>query len=94
MFSSPQRLVLYQGVKKIPKQNREKLFDTLNVLESFLAKSKWFAGDELTIADFSILGTITTVKVSRQRNNFSALNNFSLNFAGIWLRFSETSEAE
>jgi glutathione S-transferase len=55
---------LYNNAKKIPQQSREKLIDTLNVLESLLVKSKWFAGDDITIADFSILGTITTVKVS------------------------------
>lgn len=62
-FLQSKRLVLYQGIKKIPTENREKLVNTLNVLDGFLSQSKWIAGNEKTIADFSVLGTITTVKV-------------------------------
>lgn len=51
-------------MKKIPAEKREKLIDTLNILDGFLTKSKWFAGENITVADFSILGTITTVKVN------------------------------
>lgn len=52
-------------MKKIPAENREKLTNTLSNLNAFLTESKWFAGDNITIADISILGTITTVKVSK-----------------------------
>ena len=58
-----QRDVLYTGMKKIPDQQREKLVATLINLDGYLGKSKWIAGDVMTIADLSILGTITTVKV-------------------------------
>ena len=34
-----------------------------NVLESFLNQNSWFAGNALTIADISIVPTITTIKV-------------------------------
>lgn len=56
--------MLYKGAKKIPDENREKLTSTLSFLDGLLGTTKWFAGDEMTIADFAILGTITTVKVS------------------------------
>lgn len=58
-----QRGVLYRGLKSIPDEMREKLAATLTVLDGFLSQNKWFAGSNITIADFSILGTITTVKV-------------------------------
>lgn len=75
-----QRLVLYQGLKKIPAENRQKLVNTLNVLDGFLSKSKWLAGNEITIADFSILGTITTVKVCESQQMFNLEVFFALFF--------------
>ncbi|CAG9797178.1 unnamed protein product [Chironomus riparius] len=54
--------VLYERVKKIPEKQRENLINTLNVLESFLNQNSWFAGNALTIADISIVPTITTIK--------------------------------
>lgn len=58
-----QRAVLHQGLKSILTESREKLTDTLTVLDGFLSNTKWVAGNNITIADYSILGTITTVKV-------------------------------
>jgi len=55
--------VLYERVKKIPVKQRENLINTLNVLERFLNQNSWFAGNEMTIADISIVPTITTIKV-------------------------------
>lgn len=60
--------MLYKSEKKIPSEYREKLINTLNALDGFLNKSKWFAGNDITIADISILGTITTVKVGKQHH--------------------------
>lgn len=37
------------------------IIDTAIVLDHFLEKSKWIAGDNLTIADFSLLTIITTL---------------------------------
>lgn len=39
------------------------MIDALVHLDSVLSKSQWFAGNELTIADISILGSISNVKV-------------------------------
>lgn len=63
LFFSFQRSVFYKGVKKIPAEDREKLVNTLNVLDGYLAENKWIAGSNMTIADLSILGTITSIKV-------------------------------
>ncbi|KAJ6638726.1 Glutathione S-transferase 1 [Pseudolycoriella hygida] len=55
--------VLYGGAKKISKERREAIKDLLKTIESFLMKSKWIAGDEVTIADFSYLANVATIKV-------------------------------
>lgn len=51
-------------VKTIPNDRREAIKDFLKILESFLMKSEWFAGDEVTIADFSYLANVATIKVN------------------------------
>lgn len=38
---------------------KEKLFEALTWLNDFLKGNKWIAGNDLTIADFSIVGTVT-----------------------------------
>lgn len=72
---------MYHGLKKIPAESREKLVNTLDVLDGFLSNSQWFAGNEVTIADFSILGTVTTVKV---RKDFQNSDNFFEFFVNIF----------
>jgi glutathione S-transferase len=59
---------LRSGAKKIPPGAREDIKLLLNTLDSFLYSSDWFAGDELTIADFAILASVGTIKV-----NFSSI---------------------
>lgn len=51
-------------VKKIAQERREAIKDLLKIMESFLIKSQWFAGDELTVADFSYLANVATIKVN------------------------------
>lgn len=50
-------------VKKIPTERREAIKDLMKIMESFLINSKWFAGDDVTIADFSYLANVATIKV-------------------------------
>lgn len=57
------KLPAFRGKKKISLDQREGIKMLLNKLESFLLKSNWFAGDDLTIADFSFLATVATIKV-------------------------------
>jgi glutathione S-transferase len=54
--------VLRVGVKKIPSEIRESLKVLLNTLETFLTQSEWFAGDELTLADFALLASVESIK--------------------------------
>lgn len=50
-------------METVSKAQRDKITEILNNLESFLANRKWFAGDEISIADFAILPSVTTFKV-------------------------------
>ena len=43
----------------------------LETLESFLAVTKWFAGDTLTLADLGFLVTVGTIKVISFVINFN-----------------------
>lgn len=52
-------------VKKIAQERRDAIKDLLKIMESFLIKSQWFAGDEVTIADFSYLANVATIKVNK-----------------------------
>ncbi len=52
-------------VKKIAQERREAIKDLLKIMESFLIKSQWFAGEEVTIADFSYLANVATIKASK-----------------------------
>jgi glutathione S-transferase len=46
----------------VSQENRDKLKQTLKVLESFLEGKKFFAGEHPTIADISILSDIIQAK--------------------------------
>ncbi|KAL9693342.1 hypothetical protein quinque_012627 [Culex quinquefasciatus] len=50
--------------KPAPEGTFKQFEDALQFLETFLAQSKYLAGDSLTIADISLLATITTFKVA------------------------------
>lgn len=64
-------------MRKIPIEQREKLNETFNVLESFLSQNKWFAGnEEISIADYSILPTVSTIKVKKNSTLFLKVSNF------------------
>lgn len=41
---------------------KDTLNEALGFLEGFLSNGKWMAGENVTIADFSILGSVTTCK--------------------------------
>lgn len=45
--------------------NEKKMMDALDFLDKFLAKSKYVAGDSMSIADLSILATISSYDVAK-----------------------------
>lgn len=50
-------------MKKISQDRRDGIIAWLNAIEIFLGQSKWIAGNELTIADFTFLAHVTGAKV-------------------------------
>lgn len=70
--------MLRAGVKKIAPDRRDAIIAWLSSTDMFLGQSKWIAGDELTIADFTFLAHIASAKVTsvkEQKNSFSLLLN-------------------
>jgi glutathione S-transferase len=63
MVHFPQRPLLYAGAKEIPQELKDNVVKVLQTLEGFLT-ADYFAGNNLTIADFSILANVTSVVVS------------------------------
>lgn len=59
-----QRLILQARVKKMPEEVRESIKTLLSNIETLLTQSKYFAGDEVTLADFALLANVETIKVS------------------------------
>ncbi|XP_038211035.1 glutathione S-transferase 1-like [Zerene cesonia] len=53
--------ILFQGVKEIKQSLKDDLNSQMVFLEQYLSKSKWVAGDNLTIADTAILASISTM---------------------------------
>jgi glutathione S-transferase len=67
LLSHFQSNVLFKRANKIPTELKDKVAETLRILESFLADSNgWFSGGgKVSIADISILPSVTTLKVRK-----------------------------
>lgn len=48
----------------MPEEVRESIKTLLSNIETLLTQSKYFAGDEVTLADFALLANVETIKVS------------------------------
>lgn len=56
-----QRPILLKGAKEVSQESRDAIKESLSIIDKFLDGSKWIAGENLTIADFSALTTVTTL---------------------------------
>ncbi|XP_018564047.1 glutathione S-transferase 1 isoform X2 [Anoplophora glabripennis] len=56
-------LILKQGAKTVRKDLADSLVDAYNSLETLLERSTYVAGEQVTIADFSIVTTLTSANV-------------------------------
>jgi glutathione S-transferase len=61
---------LRSGAKKISPAAREDIKMLLSTLDSFLYKTEWFAGDEMSLADLAILASVGTIKVKIKKYKF------------------------
>lgn len=55
-----QKGLIFFGKKEITDEEKKSLQEAYNVVEKFLERSKWIAGNSLTIADFSFVTSITS----------------------------------
>ncbi|KAG5679576.1 hypothetical protein PVAND_009136 [Polypedilum vanderplanki] len=53
--------VLFLGEKKISDEKRNHILDAFTYMENFLEGRKWFCGDHLTIADLSLLASLSSI---------------------------------
>jgi glutathione S-transferase len=51
--------VFLENATKISPERKQKVNESIQTLEGFLASDEWFAGANMTIADLSILAIIT-----------------------------------
>lgn len=51
------------GLTEIDESTFNHFENSYNSLETYLKQNKYVAGDDLTIADFSVVGTMSTMKV-------------------------------
>jgi glutathionyl-hydroquinone reductase len=77
-----QRPGIYEGVKTIPKKNKDAVREVLQTLNEFINGNKYIAGNILTIADFSILTTVTSFSVSFDFSNCFKFELKSFSFLG------------
>ncbi|KAK4876453.1 hypothetical protein RN001_012875 [Aquatica leii] len=56
-------LLVHKGFKIIPEYLVEEMNDSYEILDAFLKNRKWAAGDDLSLADFSLISTVTTTDV-------------------------------
>ncbi|KAH0820124.1 hypothetical protein GEV33_002665 [Tenebrio molitor] len=57
------RPIIYEGEKTVPRDKADKVREAYSFLEKFLEGKNWVAGDAVSIADFSIISSITTMDV-------------------------------
>lgn len=87
---------MFAGATATTQPARDAVTDSLKVIDTFLENSKWIAGDKLTIADFSIVPTISTIvecgydltkhsNVNRWYEQSKSLNGFEENLQGAKL---------
>uniref|UniRef100_U5EYR3 glutathione transferase n=1 Tax=Corethrella appendiculata TaxID=1370023 RepID=U5EYR3_9DIPT len=88
--------VLFLGEKKIAEDKRKQLAEAFEFLNTFIGEHKWVCGDDLTIADLSILASISSIvqvgaDISGYKNlakwyeNCKSLPGFAENEAGAKL---------
>ncbi|KAL1459554.1 hypothetical protein WDU94_011523 [Cyamophila willieti] len=55
------RPMVYEGQTTIPEEKRKTALEALDYVEGLLKVNEWVAGDKITVADFSMVATITSL---------------------------------
>ncbi|XP_063709039.1 glutathione S-transferase 1-1-like [Culicoides brevitarsis] len=53
------RLIQVKGVQEVTPEDRQFILDGYNYLNDFLKGNKWVTGDQLTVADFALFGSVS-----------------------------------
>lgn len=53
--------IMKEGEKTISETKRSLLYEAFELVDGFLAKSNWIAGDQLTVADLAVFAVISTI---------------------------------
>ncbi|KAG5872121.1 hypothetical protein JTB14_013441 [Gonioctena quinquepunctata] len=77
-------MIIFGGVKQIPESHAKSLSQAYDFLEAFLERTKYVAGDEMTIADFSIWTTITN------SSNFFAVDEIKYPKITAWMNLMQS----
>jgi len=68
---------IFHKVRTVSKERKDAVREVLKVLNGFLSGNEYFAGDKLTIADFSILTSVTSfVEMGYDMSEYSNLNKW------------------
>jgi len=54
------KMILFKGITEVPKENINAFVEVYDFMETFLKDHDYVAGDHLTIADFSLISTISS----------------------------------
>ncbi|KAJ8929947.1 hypothetical protein NQ314_017312 [Rhamnusium bicolor] len=78
--------VIFEGVKEIPEKLVKDVHEAYGFLETFLQDYTYVAGDDLSIADFSIINTISNANIlvpmdEEEYPNISSWKKKNANFA-------------
>lgn len=65
--------MFFLGETKISDDKRKQIFEAFGFMEKFLEGRKWFAGDNLTLADLSILASVASITVRLPSETFFQL---------------------
>ncbi|EDW91636.1 glutathione S-transferase 1 [Drosophila yakuba] len=56
------KAVLFQGQTKLPKERYDAIFEIYDFVETFLKGNDYIAGNQLTIADFSLVSSVASLE--------------------------------
>jgi Predicted glutathione S-transferase len=56
--------MVYEGQTTILEDKKKIALEALDFVEGLLKQTEWVAGDKMTVADFSLVATVTSLAVS------------------------------
>jgi glutathione S-transferase len=78
------RPIVYDGKKTVEQEEKDAIEEVYAFVETFLEGRRWIAGDSVTIADYSLISTITSLNV------LSKVDAAKYSRVAAWLQRAET----